>query len=693
MKNLSTISRRSFMAALGLALVRPSLALAQAGSLAVQATQKALSGEFDAAAQLAQQSQDKAAIKLVELIYLKDHGGTAGYARIVNFLNSAPKWPLTPTLLKRAEEALYVGHENAATVLGHFAKRKPTTPFGALALARAAKSTGDAAGLAKFLRQAWLDPDMDATLEKQTLDEFGAQISAADRRTRVWRLIYAQDGQAAVRNAKRIGGDIVAAADAAHALIDETSSAVKKYSALPAALREELAVKYVLARYYRRSEDYAKARAILVTIPGDPNVMGDAEAWFEERRNIVRRSVGPKNASNWKAAYQIARNHGLSSGDLAIDGHFLAGWVALRYIRDPHAAMDHFGKLQAIADSRTEQARASYWIGRTFQALGDTAKAKAAFHEAAAHPTVYYGQLAREQIGLGKQPQEINSETSTPATQAAINNDEVIRAFRIMAEAGTKNQLNIFLWSLANRFDTEDQLNAVAGVIQNVAGTSWALRFAKACGQRDVDLDDWSYPVHGLPQWRQIGKPIEKALVFALSRQESEFDPNAGSSVGAQGLMQLMPGTAHIIARQYSIPFAVGRLKSDPAYNVELGAAHLADLVDSFGGSYVLTLVGYNAGPRRAKEWVQAFGDLRGGQVDPIDWVECIPFHETRQYVQKVLQNVQIYRSRLAPETVRPMTADLARGTPEDVASVASTSPASTDCKATSLAAMAENCN
>jgi soluble lytic murein transglycosylase len=297
-------------------------------------------------------------------------------------------------------------------------------------------------------------------------------------------------------------------------------------------------------------------------------------------------------------------------------------------------------------------------------------------------------------VGLGKKPQEINTETSSPAAIAAVNNDEVVRAFRIMSQAGTKNQLNIFLWSLANRFDSEEQLNAVAGIIHDTAGTSWALRYAKACGQRQVDLDDWAYPVRGLPQWRQIGKPVEKALVFALSRQESEFDPNAGSSVGAQGLMQLMPGTAHLIAKQYRIPFAVGKLKSDPTYNVELGAAHLADLVESFGGSYVLTLVGYNAGPRRAKEWVQAFGDLRGAQVDPIDWVECIPFHETRQYVQKVLQNVQIYRSRLAPETVRPMTADLARGTPEDVSSVASTTPLSSGgCQGSSIAALAENCN
>jgi soluble lytic murein transglycosylase len=197
-----------------------------------------------------------------------------------------------------------------------------------------------------------------------------------------------------------------------------------------------------------------------------------------------------------------------------------------------------------------------------------------------------------------------------------------------------------------------------------------------------------------LPDWKQIGKPVEKALVFGLSRQESEFDPQAGSKVGAQGLMQLMPGTAKLIARQYGVSYAQSKLKGDPAYNVKLGAAHLGDLIDDFGGSYVLTLVAYNAGPRRAREWVIEFGDLRSGQVDPIDWVESIPFQETRQYVQKVLQNVHIYRSRLAPKTVRPMTADLMRGTPGEM-TVASTSapPETESCSGGSIKALITGCD
>jgi soluble lytic murein transglycosylase len=226
-----------------------------------------------------------------------------------------------------------------------------------------------------------------------------------------------------------------------------------------------------------------------------------------------------------------------------------------------------------------------------------------------------------------------------------------------------------------------------------VGGATMSLRLAKAAAQRNLDIDSWGYPVRALPDWKQIGKPVEKALVYGLSRQESEFNPTAGSKVGAQGLMQIMPGTAKLIAKQYGLKYRAGMLTSDPAYNVKLGAAHLGDLIEDFGGSYVLTLVAYNAGPRRSREWVAEYGDLRDGKIDPIDWVESIPFQETRQYVQKVLQNVHVYRSRLAPKTVGPMTADLSRGAvkPMTVAGTASeVTPAG--CKGASITDLINAC-
>jgi soluble lytic murein transglycosylase len=236
-------------------------------------------------------------------------------------------------------------------------------------------------------------------------------------------------------------------------------------------------------------------------------------------------------------------------------------------------------------------------------------------------------------------------------------------------------------------------MNAVAALVKRHGNTTMALRLAKAAGQYDVDIDDWGYPTKAIPNWKPVGKVVEHALVYGLSRQESEFDPRAGSKAGAQGLMQIMPGTAKLITKQHGLPYAPAKLLGDPAYNVKLGAAHLGDLIDDYKGSYVLTLVAYNAGPRRVREWLAEYGDPRSGTVDPIDWVESIPFQETRQYVQKVLQNTHVYRARLAPETMRGMTADLKRGGRAAINVAANEGKDTEKCAGGSIGALIASCD
>lgn len=678
------VSRRKLLRGMGLlatlaaapaVFCAPAMASAEVANPAVDAVRFAVAGNFNAAGPLAAQSGDAAAIKLVEMLYLRDKPAEAGYARISNFLTVAPGWPLRETLQHRAEQALYETNEPTQTIFNHFAGKSPTTAHGALALARAYYASGDVASANKWLKQGWIDPEMSTTLESSAAKEFSTQLTTELHKARLWQLIFAQHGGRAETHAARfLSGDHRNAAKVARELIGYDGGAPHAYGQLSSAMRGEMAMLYVLARYYRWNENYEKVRSIFASIPADPEAMGNATAWFEERRIIVRRSVGPLQAANHRAAYAIAKNHGLVSGDATSECEFLAGWVALRYLNDASAALPHFRKLQLLARTGTDLARAFYWIGRAQAALGDKPAARAAFTSAAKHTSVYYGQLAREEIGRGLVPEEIAPASISASAKSEIQNDELLHAMRLIAQAGDKNKLNIFLMPLVDRYNDVEHLNAVASEIAQIGGIAWAVRFAKASSQLGHDLDAWSYPILGLPNWKQVGKGVEKPLVFALSRQESEFDPDAGSNVGAQGLMQLMPSTARLVAKQVGVAYSAGRLK-EPAYNVQLGSAFLANMVDKFSGSYVLTLIAYNAGPRRSSEWVSYFGDPRGGRVDPIDFVECIPFNETRQYVQKVLQNLHIYRSRLEPSSVRPMSVDLKRGQPDDVATASTVRP------------------
>ena len=669
--SITNMNRRSFVRGLLATATVAALPIAPAlaaSPTAVAAIKSALTGDFMGAGSTAANSGDQAAVKLVELLYLRDHGKDVGFQRIRDFLAAAPKWPLTETLNKRAEQALFAHVENPSMVINYFQDRKPLIAEGYAALARAHFAMGNTDAARSALRRAWSNTEMDGNTENAILSEFKGQLSAADHKKRLDQLLFDQQPNAALRQARRMGGNAVAIAQAAQGILRDSD---RPYMALPASLKAESSLRYLVARCYRRQEKWEKARNILLQIPANA---GDPRAIWEERRTIARHSVGPNHIGTWDEAYKLVSRHGLTDGIEFVDAEFMSGWIALRYLKDPATALNHFRRVKSAAETRTEMARGDYWTGRAHLALGDKAAAVQAFRAAAKMTTVYYGQLAREQLGLGNVPEEITPGSSSAAAQARVERDEVVRAMLLMHQASGPNSLPMFLWSLANRFKTVDELNAVAAITHRLGGTFLSLKLAKAAGQADIDIDSWSYPTKGLPAWRSIGKPIEKSMVFALSRQESEFNPNAGSKVGAQGLMQLMPGTARLIARQYRMPFRPDNLK-DPHYNVQLGAAHLADLVGDFGGSYVLTLVAYNAGPRRAREWTEEFGDIRGGTVDPIDWVESIPFNETRQYVQKVLQNLHVYRSRLAPDTVRPMTADLKRGMPTELAT-SSTSPA-----------------
>jgi soluble lytic murein transglycosylase len=684
---LPDLSRRRFcqglLASSALALV-PFAAMNEgaeaANPMAVAAVKEALRGNYSDAGAFAARSKDDAAIKLVELLYLRDHGKNVGFQRIRDFQDAAPKWPLSDTLKKRAEQALFQNAESPETVVTYFTSSETMTAEGYAAHARALYQLGKNDEAKQELRMAWMRTDMEGDVEKRIASEFGGQLTAADHKARLARLVYAQQPAAALRHSKRLGADQQKVAQVAQTLLRGAGGAEKAYLNLPAGLRNELPLRYALARLYRKQEKFGKARSVLLAAPATAAELGDPSAWYDERRIIARRSIGPRNKDTWKAAYQVASRHGIAAGDDLPDAEFLAGWIALRSLKNPGTALNHFQRLRESASTRTDQSRGDYWLGRTYLAMGDKATAAKHFRSSARNSTIYYGQLAREYIGLGEVPEDIASGESSAAARVRVERDEVMRALRLMHQASGKANIHMFLYAIASRFNSVDDMNAAANVVHSIGGTYLALKLAKVSGQFKVDIDSWAYPLRGLPDWKQVGKPVEKALVFGLSRQESEFNPTAGSRVGAQGLMQIMPATARLIARQHKIPYRAGMLTSDPAMNVKMGAAHLGDLIAIYGGSYVLTLVAYNAGPRRAREWTEQFGDLRSGQVDPVDWVENIPFQETRQYVQKVMQNLHIYRSRLAPKTVGPMTADLRRGSPSDVNVASISEPEEKEC-------------
>ena len=628
---------------------------------AVKAVKTALAGNADAATRLAHQSGDSAAEKLVEWVNVTENWTSAGYLRIMAFIAGNPGWPSIELIHRRAEALLFNGKMSSQQVLEHFANRSPVSHEGRIALARALQGAGEGKRAAALIAEAWSDPRLSPALEKIIRSEFRKVLDRPVLEARLWRMIHAEQVSPALQAAKLISKDHVAAAQAAAELIRDQKSGLARYKKLPASLRNQRALLYALTRYNRRNGRTDAARDILLEAPSDHAELIDGEAWWIERRIVIRQSIGPKDKQHWPAAYKLAAAHGFSSGPHHSEGEFLAGWIALRMLKDAKTALKHFSSIPDNAPNRTEASRGLYWTGRAWLALGDRSKAEAAFAAAAKTPTLYYGQLAREALGLGKKPVPISEGSPAKAVRAKVESDELMRAYRLLADAGAQNHLYLFLGPLADRFRTAEEAAAAAAIIDAKSGTFLSLRFAKAAGTRGADIDDWGYPRHALPDWKHRGHPVERSIILGLTRQESEFNAVATSHAGARGLMQLMPATAKLVARQHKVTYNEKRLTSDPAYNVTLGAAHFGDLIANYNGSYILSLVAYNAGPRRVREWIEMYGDPRS-EVDPIDWVESVPFTETRKYIQTVMQNTQVYRARIDPASSVPMTADLTRG-------------------------------
>jgi soluble lytic murein transglycosylase len=628
---------------------------------ATRAVELAGKGHHGDAKRIVAATGDKVAIKLVEWLYLKDTGSKADYRRLTAFATENPYWPQADAFSRDAERALYKRNPGASEVLAYFSTRKPATAAGMLALARAKLSTGDREGAKTWAARGWRETEADGVTESAVLAEFGSLLTTADHEARLWAKIMAQETNAAIRVSKRLSGDHQQAAKVAQLLLRNHSGAKQSLGKLSSAMRSEPAMLYALARYHRKAGRDSEAAAALAKMPAThERVYNPDEVWIE-RRLVARDLLSRRGKKNWPLAQKIAAGHGFKSGPNAVDGEFLAGWIALRYLKDANQALVHFKKLEGITTSRTDRARCKYWLGRTYGALGQNDLSIASYSEAARHSTVYYGQLAKEALGRGGEAIAVNEVTPPATVRSHVAGDELIRSFRLLAGAGRQGEMGMFLWPIAKRFKTEEEMSAAASIVWDNGGPFMAVRLAKAAGTYGIDIDHWGYPIRAMPDWKHMGPSVEKALVYGVTRQESEFNTQAGSQAGAKGLMQLMPGTAKLVSRQYKIKYNP-KLLTDPSYNAKLGAAHLGDLVKEFKGSYILSLVAYNAGPRRSFEWMQRYGDPRAKGVDPVDWVESIPFTETRYYVQKVLQNTHVYRSRLDPKSMRGMTADLLRG-------------------------------
>jgi soluble lytic murein transglycosylase len=603
---------------------------------------------------------DPLARKLVEWVILRsEESESIELSRYTAFIAENASWPSIGLLRRRAEASLWADRPDAAFVRGFFAKHGPVTAKGKFALARVLLLQGDRAGAQSLVRDAWHNDAFYGDLETVALDIFKDLITAADEKARMDARLYADDADGALRAANRAGGTAPAIARARIAVIHKDKNAKALLDALPPETRSDAGCIFSRVQLLRRGDKAAEAAQLVLSIPQDHAQAADGDQWWTERRLIARKLLDLGDA---KTAYRIARDGAPPKGEnYRADQQFTAGWIALRYLHDPATALPHFAKVAHGSHNPITLARSGYWQGRAAEALGRKEEARAHYEEAARYSTAYYGQIARARLGY-KDMALRGAPEVPPDRRETLGRLEVVRVMELLYAIGERDLVAGALADLGERSSDVVALAALAEVAARHEDARGMALLGKAALGRGLPLEHYAFPTQGIPEYRPIGPALEPAVVYAIARQESTFNPKTVSSARAMGLMQVTPAAGRYVTQKFHAPYDEKRLLSDQTYNVQLGAAELADLFADYRGSYILTFVGYNAGRGRVKEWIAKHGDPRDPKIDPIDWVEQIPFAETRYYVQRVMENLQVYRVRFGGSSKLLIEADLRRG-------------------------------
>lgn len=564
-----------------------------------------------------------------------------GYRRIARFMAAHPQWPGMDWLRKHAELALYAAHPPSRNVIDFFRADAPVTPSGRLALAAALLDAGETASANDLARRIWREDALSMSQEGALKKSFGAVLTAADSARRASRLAYDEKFSAALRAASMAGPDIVALTQI-RAAAERGVATDKTFADAPPAVKNDAGLAFARIKHLVRLKKYAEAGAAMQAAPRDPAAIIDGDAWWEERRSLARKLLDAGDAG---AAYRICAGHAAEANDKQIEAEFMAGWIALRYLDKADLAAPHFDKAMQIARTPISRARAAYWRGRAAEAAPtETAKSDSIpFYEtAAAESTAFYGQLALLRLGRNDTPIRLAPQPADGAARA-----ESIRAIELLYAAGAKDVAVPLAYLAAKSIEAPEQMAALASAVVKDRDAKVSLTLGKLASQNGHPIDDVAFPTYGVPQFSPFVNSASLPVVYSIARQESAFDPKAISHAGAMGLMQMIASTARSTARRVGVAFEARRMTADPVFNAQLGAAHLGDLMKEQRNSLILTFAAYNAGGRRVKEWIAAHGDPRDASVDPIDWIERIPIAETRNYVQRVLENLTIYRARL----------------------------------------------
>src|SRR6266702_1223997 len=572
-------------------------------------------GKTDDASAARDRIADPAGQKLADWFMLRHSESTANFKRYAGFLAANPDWP--------------------------------SSAKGKFALARVLLTEGDSDRAARLVREAWRTDELSERSEEDSYEAFHDLLTADDHRARMDKRLGAKDYAGARRVAKRLGEDALAIVKACAAVTGKANKAKDYLDDVSADARRDLG--YVLCRvqWHLQNDRIDDAAEVILAAAPDTMAAQDTDAWWRERRLLARKLL---DQGKFKTAYDVVRAAAVPEMEVyRVDYHFMCGWIALRYLDDPKTAITHFAAIDEGSANPIALSRAHYWRGRAAEAMNATADARLSYQAAARYPTAYYGQLARARLGLDRielrAPSPVLAAADTPPA------DERVRAADMLYGIGERDTVFYYAEDFAKESTDVAALEGLGELAGQRNDARVMLEIGKSALARGLALDHYAFPTIGIPEHKQVAPAIETSVIYSVARTESSFNQRDKSAANAVGLMQVTPEAGRDTAKRFGLTYDWDKMVSDPVYNTQMGAAELSALLSEYKGNHIMTFAGYNAGRGRVRDWIKVYGDPRDPKVDAVDWVERIPLSETRNYVQRVIENLRVYRVRFEDST------------------------------------------
>ena len=605
---------------------------------------------WQTALKLSKKARDKTVFELINYLYLKRPSNSASFYDYTSFINNNPNYPRISRLRYLAEHKINISSSSPRSIIKWFNGEAPLSDYGKIKLGEIYIQEGDYETGAKLIKEGWIKARLSKSDLRYLRKKYKKIITVDDNIKRAdW---HAWEGKHwdVQRMLRYLPKDETLLYRARQLLISRSYGVDEAIAKVPDKYKNNIGLQYDRAKWRRRRGRLFPSLEIVLNTPKDPIKLVRPDKWWKERKILSRSLIYKKK---YAMAYKVSSNHSLLEGPEYADAEWLSGWIALTFLDDPNLALQHFKNFYKSVGYPISLSRGSYWIGRTYKKIGNDKKSEEFYKEASKYLNTYYGQLAFNELypdgsfSLDEQPKV------SEKYKKEFYKNPLIKTVKLLHELDKTKYSKDFLKHLA-LLNIEKGSEILAGKLAiEITRYDFAIQIAKNASYEKRFLNEINYPIIQTPKVVNKKAMPKSELVLAVIRQESEFDQRANSYAGARGLMQLMTYTAKLVAKQAKLPYVKSRLKSDPEYNVKLGSFYLAGLLEEYEGSYPFALAAYNAGPKRVKYWRKINGDPQKGKIDYVNWVELIKFKETRNYVQRVLENINVYRYILSGKPIK----------------------------------------